>query len=137
MATKANVDKLSTFPKHILAAINTVGAAVATLHGAYTVIRKARKDGEVSDADAKTLIAMALVAHLPEKYKRHMTQSGPKRGSALERQRDRVWREILGDKKPQADKPKVRVPRECVAAVEKLLGDFTKAQVLAALKKFQ
>lgn len=32
---------------------------------------------------------------------------------------------------------KVRVPLDCVNAVEKLLGKFSKAQITAALKKFQ
>ena len=37
----------------------------------------------------------------------------------------------------QADKKATRVPTDCVAAVERLLGKWTKAQLLAALKKFQ
>ena len=34
------------------------------------------------------------------------------------------------------DKAKVRVPVDCVNAVEKMLGKWTKAQIIAALKKF-
>lgn len=63
-----NTNQFAHIPSNVMAAINQVGAAHATLESAYVVVSKAFHAEKISADDTRTLIAMSLAHHL-SKYK--------------------------------------------------------------------
>jgi hypothetical protein len=63
-----NTNQFAHIPAAVMAAINAVGEAHATLESAYVVVSKAFAAEKISADDCRTLIAMSLAHHM-SKYR--------------------------------------------------------------------
>ena len=112
-------------PTAVMAAINAVGAAHATLDHAYGVIRKSYAADKVSAEDGKTLLAMAIKAHQPRKYVGQITSEGVVRNSALYMQVRRIWSKEI--EQAVAETVLVRVSGAEREAYDALVASIAKA----------
>lgn len=113
-------------PAAVMAAVNSVGAAHATLDTAYAVIRKHWAADKLSAEDGKTLLAMSLVHHLPRKYKGQLTADGIVRNSSLYQQVRRVWANEI-EQANAGESVSIRVSAAEREAYEELVATLARA----------
>jgi hypothetical protein len=141
-------------PSYVLVAINAVGVSTATLESAYATVSEAFAAGDITVADGKTCLHMALSAHLPSKYgddyiragdmivvggvKRVATadDAGVVRDSALSRKVNRDWSMHIDVHAASTAAPKkIRVAREAQDAIDALIETYGAKTVREALKR--